>query len=286
MRKFGNVKTWECGIAVAVAAAAAAMLSCLASPQPAATADAADGGGATLRLATYNIHHGEAKDGKYDAARSMAAVEWEHQDFIGLNEVDWKSKRVGGADTPAEIAALTGMHVEYAKAKPYGGGFYGNAVVSREAPLSVERFDLPRGDGRNGLKCVLILCEFENLWFGSMHLDLRANLENQLRSVEIVRDVVAEKSKSKPVFLTGDWNNEPDSETLAAMRGFMTILSDESARTYTGFRVKPKDDEICIDYIAVDTAHAGCVKVTGRRVTQGDFTSDHNPVFVELKLSK
>ena len=241
--------------------------------------------GQTLNLAHYNIHHGEPKRGTYDIRRTLAAVEWEKQDFIAMNEVDWKSKRVGGADTPADIERLTGRHVEYVKAKPYGGGYYGNAVVSKGKPLSVERMDLPRGDATGRVKCALILCEFEKCWFGTAHLDLRANITNQLKSVEIIRAVVAEKSKTKPVFLTGDWNNEPDSETLKKMREFMTILSDEKARTYTGFRVKPKDDEICIDYIAVDSVHAGKVAVKARIVKQGDFTSDHNPVFVTVELA-
>lgn len=256
----------------------AALLSASASLQSLA--------GQTLNLAHYNIHHGEPKHGKYDIRRTLAAVEWEKQDFIAMNEVDWKSKRVGGADTPADIAAITGRHVEYAKAKPYGGGYYGNAVVSKERPLSVERIDLPRGDASGRVKCVLILSEFTNCWFGTAHLDLRANITNQLRSVEIMRGIVAEKAKSKPVFVTGDWNNEPDSETLKKIREFMTILSDENTRTYTGFRVKPKDDEVCIDYIAVDSAHAGKVSVVERRVTQGCFASDHNPVFVSLELKE
>lgn len=248
---------------------------------------AVDAGAKTLRLATYNIHHGEPKGGKYDVARSLAAVEATRQDLIGLNEVDWRSKRVGGADTPSEIERLSGMHVEYVRAKPYGGGFYGNAVLSREVPIREERIDLPRGDGRNGLKCALVLCEFTDCWFGATHFDLRANLSNQLASVEILRRVVEEKAKDKPVFLCGDWNNEPDSEPLAKVRELMTVISDERARTYNGFKV-PEDapqDETCIDYIAVDSAHADKVFVSETAVKH-DFASDHNPVFVEVLLLK
>lgn len=239
----------------------------------------------TFNLAHYNIHHGEPKGGKYDIRRTLAAVEWEQQDAISMNEVDWKSRRVGGADTPADIRRLTGRHVEFVKAKPYGGGYYGNAVVSKEKPLSVERIDLPHGDGRWRAKRALILCEFEKFWFGTAHFDLRGNIANQLKSVEIIRGVVKAKSKSKPVFLAGDWNNEPDSETLAKMREFMAILSDEKARTYTEFKDNPPDDEVCIDYIAVDLAHAAKAKVRKRRVKQGDFTSDHNPVFVSVEMA-
>lgn len=241
----------------------------------------------TLRIAHYNIHHGEGKDGKYDLRRVLGSVECGRQDLVALNEVDWGSKRVGGAITAAEIEQLTGMHVEYARAKPYMGGYYGNAVASREEPRAVERIDLPRGDGKNGLKCVLLLCEFEDCWFGTAHLDLRANLENQFRSVEIIRAAVAEKSNAKPVFLTGDWNNEPDSETLAKMREFMTVVSDERARTYNGFKMPAAApaDETCIDFIAVDSAHTAKVSVDETAVKY-NFTSDHNPVFVTLKLMK
>jgi len=101
--------------------------------------------------------------------------------------------------------------------------------------------------------------------------------------VEILRKVVAEKSKTKPVFISGDWNNEPESITLAKMREFMTILNDPKERTYNGFSTKPKDDEICIDYIAVDSAHAHLFKVVERRVKGWSFASDHNPVFVTLE---
>ena len=239
-----------------------------------------------VRFATYNIHHGEGKDGKYDIRRILDYVESARLDVFGLNEVNLKTWRVHGADTPAEIAQLTGMHVEYAAARPCKGGSYGNAVVSKEQPLSTLRVDLPRGNGENGLKCSLMLCEFTNYWFGSTHLDLRANITNQLKSVEILRKVVAEKSKTKPIFLSGDWNNEPDSITLTKMLEFMTILNDPKVRTYSGFRVRPKYDEYCIDYIAVDNAHAGKCIVRECRVKDWNFYSDHHPVFVTVSEMK
>lgn len=233
-----------------------------------------------LRMTSYNIHHGAGADGKLDMRRIADAVTREKPDFVGLNEVDRCTRRSGGVDEAAELGRLAGLHATFAEAIPLQGGGYGNAVLSREKPISVERVPLPGREPR-----VLLLCEFAGFWFGTAHLDLRANITNQLKSVEIILGVVAEKSRTKPVFLTGDWNNEPDSETLKRMREFMTILSDESARTYTGFRVKPTDDEICIDYIAVDSTHAGKVSVKASRVKQDDFTSDHNPVFVTVDLA-
>lgn len=244
---------------------------------------------AQLRLATYNIHQGMGKFDKkfkYAIREQLDYLEWEKLDVFGLNEVNWHIERSGMADAPADIAALTGRYVEYAAARSVGKGNYGNAVVSKEKPISTLRVDLPRGNGQKGLKCSLMLCEFKDFWFGSTHLEVRSAITNQFKSVEILRKVVAEKSKMKPVFLSGDWNNEPDSITLAKMGEFMTILNDPKERTYNGFSEKPKDDEHCIDYIAVDNAHAHLFTVAERRVKGSSFASDHNPVFVTLEMHR
>lgn len=124
------------------------------------------------------------------------------------------------------------------------------------------------------------LCEFKDCWFGNTHLALQT--DNQLKSVEIVRKVVAERSATKPVFLVGDWNEEPTSRTLAAMRGFMTILSNEKSRTHHGFKSFKPGSEYCIDYIAVDSAHAGNFAVCDAYVVPDFTTSDHCPVFVTV----
>lgn len=252
-----------------------------------ATPPSAGDGKKVLRFATYNIHQGMGKFDKkfkYAIREQLDYLEWESLDVFGLNEVNWRLARSGMADAPAEIAAFTGRHVEYAAARSVGKGNYGNAVVSKEKPISTLRVDLPRGNGQKWLKCTLMLCEFKDYWFGSTHFEVRSAITNQLKSVEILRKVVAEKSKTKPVFIAGDWNNEPDSITLAKMREFMTILSGTRERTYNDFCAHPKDDEYCIDYIAVDNAHAGMFTVTERRVKGWSFASDHNPVFVTLRM--
>ena len=158
------------------------------------------------------------------------------------------------------------------------GGDYGVAVLSRKAPLSVVRVPLPGKEPR-----VLLLCEFADFWFGTAHLDFGAY---QQQAVKIVRDVVAEKSAAKPVFITGDWNATPKSETLAAMKDFMTVISKEDCRTFHDFKNHPPEDEYCIDYIAVDSIHAAKFKVNEAHVTSDGVTSDHNPVVVSVGLER
>ena len=236
-----------------------------------------------LRLMSYNVQHcaGAATNvdvrvaQTYDITPIADAILRERPDFVGLNEVHCKTWRTGNVDYPAEFARRTGLHATFAQAIPYQGGGYGVAVLSREEPISVEKIPLP---GRE--KRVLLLCEFQDFWFGTMHLDFGVY---QLQAVEAVRLVVAEKAASKPVFITGDWNNVPKSKTLDAMREFMTILSKEDGLTFHGFKEHPPEHVYCIDYIAVDNAHANLFAVRETHVTSHPKVSDHNPVAISLE---
>ena len=61
-----------------------------------------------IRVVTYNIHHGEGTDGKFDLERIAHAINAEKPDLVGLNEVDQGSHRTNGVDIPAEPRATHG----------------------------------------------------------------------------------------------------------------------------------------------------------------------------------
>ena len=230
-----------------------------------------------LRLVSYNVHHCRGMDDKVDVARTAAAIAREKPDFAGIQEVDRNVKRSGCADQAKELARLTGMHATFAKAIPLDGGKgeYGVAVLSREKPLSVRRTPLPGPEPR-----VLLLCEFKNCWFGSTHLDsgLRPGDKERCNelSARIIRGEVEKCTAKKPVFLAGDWNAVPGSKAHEGMCSFMKVVSDEK---------KPANGNLkrVIDYITVDSAHAGNFKVLSACVTLDHMTSDHKPVVVSLK---
>ena len=235
--------------------------------------------GAPLRMVSYNIHHCAGADKRVDVPRVAEAISREKPDFVGLNEVDRCALRSNGIDMPEELGRLTGLHATFAQAIPLQGGGYGNAVLSREKPLSVLRVPLPGREPR-----VLLLCEFADFWFGTAHFALQET--NRLQTVEIIRRVVSEKAATKPVFVTGDWNCTPDSSPIAALRAFMTMISNQKSRTFHGFKKLASGSESCIDYIAVDRSSAARVKVQETHVTPNVLASDHNPVVVTIDLAK
>ena len=234
--------------------------------------------GTAFTIISYNIRHGEDLDGTIDLGAPGKIVMQENPRFVGLQEVDQLTTRVGRADTCAVLAAATGLHATFAKAIDYAGGEYGNALFSREEPLAVRRIPLPGAEPR-----VLLLCEFDDCWVGVTHLAVDS-AEARIKSIGIIRDAVA-ACGDKPVFLMGDWNASPNSEVLAGMRGFMTILSDETTCTCHGKTFDSNrlhDPSRCIDYIAIDTVHLGSFILRDRHVIEERHVSDHAPQMIEV----
>ena len=234
---------------------------------------------ADMKLMSYNVLHCAGIDKKIDIARTAEVIKRENPRFVGLQELDFKTaRRSGGVDQPAELGRLTCMHATFAQAIPFQGGGYGVAVLSREKPISVFKAPLPGREPR-----VLLLCEFEDCWFGTTHLSLQET--NRLASVGIIRKAVEERAATKPVYLTGDWNATPQSDFLAAMRSFMTILSDTAGRTYHGFKKHDPAKPFCIDYIAADSVSAKKLAVRDSHVVPDVTISDHSPVVATVSLA-
>ena len=231
-----------------------------------------------LRLVSYNIHHCAGADGKVDLKRVAGVIAKERPDCVGLNEVDVKVKRSGNIDEATELGRMLGLHATFVESVPVQGGSYGNAILSKEKPLSVQRISLPGREPRT-----LLLCEFSDCWFGATHFSLQET--NRVASAEIIRNELAKKTAGKPVFITGDWNAKPDSKPVTAMRGFLKILSDETRDTFNGFGKRKLDPVYCIDYIAVDKASAERIKVKESRVVPDAVTSDHNLIAVAVEIT-
>jgi endonuclease/exonuclease/phosphatase family metal-dependent hydrolase len=232
--------------------------------------------GVEISIMSYNVHHCEGADLKVDYERVASVIKRENPDFVGLQELDCKAKRTAGVDQAETLGALTRMYATYAMAIPLQGGSYGVSLLSREKPLSVIRKPLPGEEAR-----VLLLCEFADCWVGTTHLALQE--ENQIKSAQIIRNVIAECKGNKPVFMTGDWNARPNSQTLAEFRGFMKILSAEKGRTFFGFKSHAPESEFCIDYIAVDKRSAKKFQVRETYVVPDIVTSDHCPVMAVIE---
>lgn len=84
----------------------------------------------TLKVATFNIHHAEGKDGVVDLDRIAALIRAIDPDLIALQELDERVPRSRLVDQPAELARRLGMHVHFGPAMDLEVGRYGIALAS------------------------------------------------------------------------------------------------------------------------------------------------------------
>ena len=91
-----------------------------------------------LKLMTYNIHHAEGMDKRYDPLRIAQLIADEAPDVVALQEVDSATQRVGGHYVAADIAQPLGMQDVYGAAIPFQGGKYGVSLLSKKSHKEVK----------------------------------------------------------------------------------------------------------------------------------------------------
>jgi hypothetical protein len=149
----------------------------------------------TLRVLTYNIHHGEGRDGRIDLYRIAEVMSSAEPDLIALQEVDRGTERVGGTDQLTELAGLLGMRAEFGKTIDHAGGDYGVAILSRWPMEGVENRPLPTTPGyepRTALSA-RVRAGGQGPWvrFTSTHLDNSRDQEEKLMQAIRLNELLA-----------------------------------------------------------------------------------------------
>ena len=96
-----------------------------------------------MRVATFNVHHCEGRDGVVDVDRIAAVIRATEAEVVALQELDMGFERTGFTNQPGELAAATGLTVEFHGLLQRGDGRYGIALAASER-LDSEMIPLPR----------------------------------------------------------------------------------------------------------------------------------------------
>ena len=112
----------RCGVLVALAMATAGAIGASAAELSAQ---------GTVRVAAYNIKHGEGMDGVVDLTRAAEVLRALDADVITLQEIDQGTERTDRVDQARRLGELLGMEAHFGEFMPYQGGAYGMAVLSR-----------------------------------------------------------------------------------------------------------------------------------------------------------
>lgn len=229
----------------------------------------------SLRILTWNTHHGEGMDGRLDLPRLAEVIKKADPDIVLLQEVDDRTQRTGGVPQAEELGRLTGRHATFGKAMDFQGGGYGNAILTREAPVSHRVIPLPgKGEPRCALEVKLKLGGKDVLAV-STHWEVSAR-EARLEQAQKLADEYT--GHEAMVILGGDFNDTPGSPPLEALKA-PWVHEKKQGEPATIPAPAPKRE---IDFIFFKPAADQAWRVVRYEVIEEKVASDHRPVLLEL----
>jgi endonuclease/exonuclease/phosphatase family metal-dependent hydrolase len=245
----------------------------------------------SLRVMTWNIHHGEGMDKVIDLDRIAQLILDEKADVVALQEVDRGVERSKKIDMITKLADLTGMTYAFGKTIEYQGGDYGNAVLTR-FPIFEERNVLFRKFPETEQRGVLLLVlgiNGEEVVVASTHFDSRENDSVRSANANDLRSIL-KATGLRPLIVCGDFNDIPSSRMVSKLKEEY-LDSWEQAGTWEGYTFPSDAPRKRIDYIFTkytrnpdSTTAPTRLKPMAAHVSRS-AASDHTPLLVEFELT-
>ncbi len=234
----------------------------------------------TVRVMSFNIHHGADKTEK-DRLDEMAQVILDSKAcLVGLQEVDIGCNRSGNVDQMKRLAELTNMHPVYAEHIPYDGGSYGLGLLSKYPLTDIknDRLTLMKKDGTTDTRALLSattkLPDGRLVTMATVHMAL----DQPSRMTQAAEIIEFLGGKNMPVLLTGDLNAEPGTDEIRLLE---TVFKDTDVSDKLTFPVDVPVKKI--DYIFIDADHLE--EVISHQVLTSQIQSDQLAVISDVQLS-
>jgi endonuclease/exonuclease/phosphatase family metal-dependent hydrolase len=230
----------------------------------------------TLRILTYNIHHGEGTDGRVELERLAQVMTAARPDIVMLQEVDRLTMRTGHVDQTAELSRLTGLHGRFCKQIDYEGGEYGQAILSRFPVSDPVVHWLPGNPERERRIAAEIVISVAARELRVVTTHLHHNQADTRREQALKLNELFQASPI-PTILAGDLNANPDSPPLAILaEQWLVASSDPPQATYPA----PEPKKV-LDYVLARPRER--FEVVSLEVLPEAVASDHRPVLAVLR---
>ena len=246
-----------------------------------AVADDSSNNRPTVRLMSFNIHHGEGIDGQLDIGRIARLIVDNKIDIACLQEVDRNLPRTQKRDFPKELSILTGMQSVFSNNYAFQGGEYGNAILTRFSVKSWTNmhYRVIRPGEQRGLLSVILTIEGKSLKVMNTHLDHRSDDVERLASADEILNQLNPTDKM-PVIVCGDFNDTPESKMYEKMAA---RFEDSWKKTGNGpgYTIPNPKVNKRIDYIWY-LRSIPVIPVKSEVLTS--LASDHLPVITEFQI--
>ena len=219
-----------------------------------------------MRLATFNIRHGESREGRVARRLLARTCDGLDVDVLALQEVDKWMRRSGWRNLAASVACHAGMaHAFGASLRKGWFGSYGNAILVRGRLSAIEVLSLPTmGEPRSAL---LATAELQDGRISVAVTHLSLDEQERGRQLEIVLGALA--TRPSPHVLCGDLNAPPEEVGAAVGRaGFQLVVAGP---TFPAHAPKKQIDHVAFSGLGV-----------GRAWVEETPVSDHRPLLVEM----
>ena len=229
---------------------------------------------------TYNVGAFSKYEGS-GIARTAQIIAAQHPDAVALNEVDSVNVRHKEDQLALLAAELGGWQRHFGAAMTFLGGSYGNGVMASPDHRILRKCTVPLSKAGGSEPRSAAVIETDSFVFASCHLDYKTD-DARLSQIAQLTSWFNENypQSSKPVFLCGDMNAEPESASIDALKEYWELLSP----TDPTFPVEAPCK--CIDFIFRLKSSAR-VKIIGGGVVNNDETasaSDHLPVWTDVVI--
>jgi endonuclease/exonuclease/phosphatase (EEP) superfamily protein YafD len=207
-------------------------------------------------------------------------------DIVLLQEVDRGTKRSGGVDQLAVLAAGTRLVGVFGRTLDYDGGQYGIAALSRRGFARHETLPLvvspaqTRAGGSHEPRAALVMIAPARLgrWHvATTHLDASAGDEYRQQEADRLGEILRSRADLTPLLLGGDMNATPESALVKKLIGFGLRDAWVECGEGDGFTYPAAQPRKRIDYLFL----TGELRCTSARVLETTL-SDHRPLLVTV----
>jgi endonuclease/exonuclease/phosphatase family metal-dependent hydrolase len=228
-----------------------------------------------ISVGAFNIRHGRGLDEQVDLKRTGSVIASLDCDIAGIQEVDFGSTRSGRVNQTAFLGRQLGMYGAFSKFMDFQGGEYGIAIFSRLPVRKSWTIPLPDGAEPRSAAAVSFLTRHDQPATAiSVHFDW---IDDDSARYEQARALVAAIGEIRePVLVVGDFNDTPDSRTMALFRE-IGIICDAMPATWPA-----GDPEQRIDFIVAIPKHRW--EVVESSVLSEREASDHRPIKSVVRL--